>query len=67
MPLNARQLGSVKSLLRKASEHITDAQNIASSAADISMVARMKALRRNVADEIADLDREAAQAGGKRT
>jgi hypothetical protein len=63
MPLNSHQLTAVKSLLRRASEHITDAQNIANAAADHSMVVRLKTLRRNVADEIADLDRELTLGG----
>ncbi len=57
MPISARQTDSVKSLLRRAAELIADAQNVASDASDHSKVASLKQLRRNVADEIADLGR----------
>ena len=32
MPLNARQIGGVKSLLRRAAELVADAQNVADAA-----------------------------------
>ena len=57
MPLNARQIDSVKSLLRRASELIEDAQSVAAAASDPGAVASLKQLRRNLADEIADLTR----------
>ena len=66
MPLNRNQISAVKDLLRRAGEHIADAQSVAASANEHSLVASLKQLRRNVADEITDLAREAAQAGGKR-
>ncbi len=56
MPLNRNQISAVKSTLRRASELIEDAQNIANAAKDHSKVASLKQLRRNVADEIADLN-----------
>ena len=34
MPLNARQIDAVKSLLRRASELIVDAQNVADEAGE---------------------------------
>ena len=64
MPLNACQLGSVKSLLRRAAGLIADAQSIAATASEPGVVASFKQLRRNVTDEIADLD---AQPGGRRS
>ncbi len=64
MPLNACQLGSVKSLLRRAAELVADAQSIAATASEPGAAASFKQLRRNVADEIADLD---AQPGGRRS
>ena len=64
MPLNARQIGSVRSLLRRAAGLIADAQSIAATASEPGVVASFKHLRRNVADEIADLD---AQPGGRRS
>ena len=57
MPLSARQIDSVKSLLRRASELIEDAQSIAATASDPGAVASLKQLRRNLADEIAELTR----------
>ena len=57
MPLNARQIGGVKSLLRRAAELIADAQNVADSAGHRPAVIRLNTIRRNVADEIADLGR----------
>jgi hypothetical protein len=57
MPLSARQIDCVKSLLRRAAELIADAQNIAATAMEPGLVASIGQLRRNVADEIADLDR----------
>ena len=64
MPLNARQIDAVKDLLRRAAELITDAQSIATTASEPGVVASLTQLRRNVADEIADLD---AQPGGRRS
>ena len=61
MPLSARQIDSVKSLLRRASELIADAQSIAATASEPSAVASLKQLRRNVADEINSLSREVAR------
>ncbi len=61
MPLNARQIDSVKSLLRRASELIADAQSIAATASEPGAVASLKQLRRNVADEIAGLSSEAVR------
>ncbi len=55
MPLNARQTGAVKDLLRRSAELVEDAQHIAAKAADHSKVASLKALRLNLADEIAEL------------
>jgi len=55
MPLNARQIDAVKSLLRRAAELIADAQNVAAAACEPRLVASLKQLRLNVADEIADL------------
>ena len=57
MPLNARQIDSVKSLLRRAAELIADAQSIAAAASSPSAVASLKQLRLNVADKIAELTR----------
>ena len=64
MPLNARQIDAVKDLLRRAAELIADAQSIAATASEPGAVVSFKQLRRNVADEIADLD---AQPGGRRS
>ncbi|MGO9484094.1 MAG: hypothetical protein ACLPX9_05875 [Rhodomicrobium sp.] len=64
MPLNACQLGSVKSLLRRAAALIADAQSIAATASEPGVAASFKQLRRNVTDEIADLD---AQPHGRRS
>ena len=61
MPLSARQIDSVKSLLRRASELIADAQNVAATASEPGVVLSLKTLRRNVADEIASLNREVAR------
>ncbi len=55
MPLNARQIDRVKSLLRRASELIADAQSIAAAASAPGAVASLKQLRLNVADEISEL------------
>ncbi len=57
MPLNARQIDSVKSLLRRAAELIADAQSVADMAGDRPVVIRLNTLRRNMANEIADLGR----------
>jgi hypothetical protein len=57
MPLNARQIDAVKSLLRRAAELIADAQNVADAAEDRPLLIRLNTLRRNMADEIADLGR----------
>ena len=54
MPLSARQIDSVKSLLRRAAELIADAQNVPDSAGHRPAVIRLNTIRRNVADEIAD-------------
>jgi hypothetical protein len=56
MPLNLNQISTVKDLLRRAAELIADAQNVADAAGEPRLVASLKALRRNVADEIADLN-----------
>ncbi len=64
MPLNARQIDAVKDLLRRAAELIADAQSIAATASEPGVAASFKQLRRNVTDEIADLD---AQPGGRRS
>ncbi len=64
MPLNARQIDAVKDLLRRAAGLIADAQSIAATASEPGVVASFKQLRRNVADEIADLD---ARPGGLRS
>ncbi len=55
MPLNRSQISALKGTLRRASELIADAQAIADAAKDHSKVASLKQLRRNVADEIAEL------------
>ncbi len=57
MPLSARQIDSVKSLLRRAAELIGDAQNMVDAAGDRPAVIRLNTLRRNMANEIADLGR----------
>ena len=57
MPLNARQIDAVKSLLRRAAELIADAQNMVDAVGDRPAVIRLNTLRRNMANEIADLDR----------
>ena len=57
MPLNARQIDAVTSLLRRAAELIADAQNMVDAAGDRSAVIRLNTLRRNMANEIADLGR----------
>ena len=61
MPLNARQIDGVKSLLRRAAELVEDALNVADAASDRSMVIRLNSLRRTMLDEIADLDRAARE------
>ena len=67
MPLNARQIDAVTSLLRRAAELIADAQNMADAAGDIApAVIRLNTLRRNMANEIADLGRTGAQAHAQR-
>jgi hypothetical protein len=55
MPLDARQIDAVKSLLRRAAELIADAQNMVD--ADRPVFIRLNTLRRNMANEIADLGR----------
>ena len=55
MPMNARQIDAVKSLLRRASELVADALNVAEAAGDRPIVIRLNTLRRNMAEEIADL------------
>ena len=57
MPLNARQIFAVKDLLRRAGELVADAQNVADAAGDRPAVIRLNTLRRNMANEIADLGR----------
>ena len=57
MPLNARQIDAVTSLLRRAAELIADAQNMVDAAGDRPAVIRLNTLRRNLANEIADLGR----------
>ncbi len=57
MPLSARQIDSVKSLLRRASELVEDAQNVADAAGDRPAVIRLNSIRRNMANEIADIGR----------
>jgi hypothetical protein len=59
MPLSARQIDSVKSLLRRVAELVADAQNVADMAGDRPVVIRLSTLRRGIAGEIADLDRAA--------
>ncbi len=59
MPLSARQIDSVKSLLRRASELIEDAQNVADAANERPLVIRLNTLRRGIADEIADIGQAA--------
>jgi hypothetical protein len=66
MPLNQNQRVAIRSLLRRASEQITDAMGIADAASEQRMVLSLKQLRQNVADEIADLDRETAIAGERK-
>jgi hypothetical protein len=61
MPLNARQIGGVKSLLRRAAALVEDALNVADAAGDRPMVIRLNSLRRAMLDEIADLDRAARE------
>ncbi len=61
MPLNARQIGGVKSLLRRAAALVEDALNVADAASDRPMVIRLNSLRRAMLDEIADLDRAARE------
>jgi hypothetical protein len=65
MPLNRSQISAVKDLLHRAAEIVADAQNVADAAGDRPLVIRLNTMRRAIADEIADLDREAAKAGGK--
>jgi hypothetical protein len=66
MPLNARQIDGVKSLLRRAAELIADAQNVADAAGDRPVVIRLNTLRRSMANEIADLGRCGVQAHAQR-
>ena len=61
MPLNARQIDGVKSLLRRAAELIADAQNMADAAGYRPVVIRLNTLRRNMANEIVDLGRSGVQ------
>ena len=61
MPLNARQIDSVRSLLRRAAVLIADARSVAASGRDRPMVIRLNSLRRAMLDEIADLDRAARE------
>ena len=57
MPLNARQIDAVTSLLRRAAELVADAQNMVDVAGDRPVVIRLNTLRRNMANEISDLGR----------
>ena len=57
MPLSRNQISAVRDLLRRAGELIEDAQAVAATASDPGAVASLKQLRRNLADEIADLGR----------
>jgi hypothetical protein len=66
MPLNARQIDAVTSLLRRAAELIADAQNMVDAVGDRPAVIRLNTLRRNMANEIADLGRLGAQAHAQR-
>ncbi len=66
MPLNARQIDAVTSLLRRAAELIADAQNMADAAGDRPAVIRLNTLRRSMANEIADIGRTGAQAHAQR-
>jgi hypothetical protein len=66
MPLSARQIDAVKSLLRRAAELIADAQNVAGMAGDRPAVIRLNTLRRNLANEMAGIGRSGAQAHAQR-
>ncbi len=66
MPLNRNQISAVKDLLRRAAELIADAQNVADAAGDRPVVIRLNILRRNMANEIADIGRSGAQAHAQR-
>ena len=66
MPLNARQIDAVKSLLRRATELIADAQNMVDAAGDRPAVIRLNTLRRTMANEMADIGRTGAQAHAQR-
>ena len=57
MPLNARQIDAVNSLLRRSAELIADALSMVEAVEDRPMVIRLNTLRRNMANEIADLGR----------
>ena len=57
MPLNARQTDAVNSLLRRSAQLVADALNTAEAAGDRPVVIRLNTLRRNMANEIADLGR----------
>ena len=50
MPLNARQIDAVNSLLRRAAQLVADAQNMAEAAGDRPVVIRLNTLRRNMAN-----------------
>jgi hypothetical protein len=66
MPLSARQIDAVKSLLRRAAELIADAQNMADVAGDRPAVIRLNTLHRNLANEMAGIGRSGAQAHAQR-
>jgi hypothetical protein len=57
MPLNARQIDAVNSLLRRSAELIADALSMVEAVEDRLMVIRLNTLRRDTANLIADLDR----------
>ena len=57
MPLNARQIDAVNSLLRRSAELIADALSMIEAVEDRPMVIRLNTLRRDTANLIADLDR----------
>jgi hypothetical protein len=61
MPLNARQIDAVNSLLRRSAELIADALSMVEAVEDRPMVIRLNTLRRDTANLIADLDRGARQ------
>ncbi len=66
MPLSRNQISAVKDLLRRASELIADAQNVADAAGDRPALIRLNTLRRNMANEIADTGRTGGKANAQR-